>query len=293
VTVAGLRIEAMLQISVVAPLGRPPQQYWRKPVSAAAFVRIVRDYEKLEPGEGDTWNPLLCDHQLAYRLSLLYSLREALRVANVDVQRAQVLDVGCGNGRSTRLYLDFGFEPGQLHGVDLRDGAIARARRTHPAIRFTAYDGGELPVPDGSIDWVSLLTVISSVGGDESRAGIIESIRPKLRPGGHVFYYDLLRANDFAGGDRIHPARYFVGFDSVWSLPVRYVDYMPYQPEPVPPMSPSALLDWGFGAPGSTLSSIPRPKTLLRHLTAQLPPEIQKFLRKHAPSCEAHLFRKR
>lgn len=180
------------------------------------FRQVIDDYARLEPGEADTWNPLHDDVELVHRTELFRLLTHALRHARANPEDIAVLDVGCGNGRSTRMYLDLGVAPGQVTGLDLREGALARARKAHSTIRYEAYDGDVFPFPDGAFSWASLCTVLSSVRAPEGRRHLSNEIRRVLAPDGHLFFWDLLRANDFAGGDTLDDGEIFAGFEPVW-----------------------------------------------------------------------------
>jgi len=176
--------------------------------------QILADYSRLEPGQSDSWNPVSSKFQLGYRLNLFYALTRALQYVDHPLQDLRVLDLGCGTGRSTRMYLDMGLQPQQLRGLDLRAGAIALASKLNPAIQWDVHDGGELP---SGHNWLSASTVFSSVAGRESRQAIVARIRDSLPAGGYVFYYDLRRANPFAGADLIDPRLLFADFSVVWS----------------------------------------------------------------------------
>jgi SAM-dependent methyltransferase len=176
--------------------------------------QILADYGQLEPGQSDAWNPVGSKFQLGYRLNLFYALARALQHVERPLQDLRVLDLGCGNGRSTRMYLDMGLQPQQLRGLDLRPGAIALARKLNPAIQWDVHDGGDLPAGH---NWLSTTTVFSSVAGGERRQAVVARIADSLPSGGYVFYYDARRANPFAGNDVIDPRRLFAGFSVVWS----------------------------------------------------------------------------
>ncbi|HEV7384431.1 MAG TPA: class I SAM-dependent methyltransferase [Phenylobacterium sp.] len=175
--------------------------------------QILTDYSSLEPDKADSWNPVGSKFQLGYRLNLFFALARALQHIDDRLEDLRVLDLGCGNGRSARMYLDMGLRPEQVSGLDLRPGAIALARELNPAIRFDLYDGGELPTGH---NWLSTTTVFSSVTGRENRQAIADQIAASLPAGGHVFYYDMRRANGFAGGDVIDPKDLFRDFRLVW-----------------------------------------------------------------------------
>jgi SAM-dependent methyltransferase len=182
------------------------------PSRSAAVDQIFVDYQRLEPGETDAWNPVRSNFELVHRLCLLHAATTALRLAPVPIHELSVLDLGCGNGRSTRMYLDLGLRPEQLNGLDVRPGAIELARKLNRSIRFEVYGGQEIPFADETFTWTQLSTVVSSIKEPRHRREIVDQIRRKTRPGGCVFYFDLVRANDFAGHDIIHPERLFAGF---------------------------------------------------------------------------------
>jgi SAM-dependent methyltransferase len=175
--------------------------------------QVLADYNALEPDRADSWNPVGSKFQLGYRLNLFYALARALQRVGGRLGDLRVLDLGCGNGRSARMYLDMGLRPEQVRGLDLRPGAIALARELNPAIRFDLYDGGELPTGH---NWLSTTTVFSSVAGREGRQAIVQRIAASLPAGGHVFYYDMRQANPFAGGDVIDPEHLFGDFELLW-----------------------------------------------------------------------------
>jgi SAM-dependent methyltransferase len=182
---------------------------------AGVAEQIRADYEVLEPGRADAWNPVGSSFELVYRLGLLHAVTQALRLVEIRVRELRVLDIGCGNGRSTRMYLDLGLHPDQLTGLDVRPGAIDLARTLNPSIRFDVYDGEKIPFPDGAFTWIHVSTVVSSIKTHKHRLELAARITEKLRPGGYVFYFDLIRANDFAGHDTIRPEALFPGLEVV------------------------------------------------------------------------------
>ena len=193
----------------------------------ALRTQILRDYEDLEPGESDTWNPVALDFELTYRLSLLFALTRALRLSELALSELRVLDVGTGNGRSTRIYLDLGLYPEQLTGVELRPGAVAVARQLHQGIDHRLYDGSRIGFPDGSFNWVQLATVFSSIEDHAHRRHLAKETIRQLSPGGYLFYFDLWRANGFAGGDVLGPETLYADLDVVWSSPIRAHECLP------------------------------------------------------------------
>lgn len=188
---------------------------------------ILEAYNRLEAGEGDSWTPLRNPFELSYRLCVFYALAQAVEKTAESIESLSVLDVGCGNGRTTRMYIDLGFRPEQLVGIDLRPGTIALARRLHPTIRFEVQEGDAIPFPDRAFDWVSLIGVASSIAHPASRQYLVDQIHDKLRSGGHFFYFDLCRAPAFAGGGWIRPRQYTAAFERRWERSFRSFHFVP------------------------------------------------------------------
>jgi SAM-dependent methyltransferase len=182
----------------------------------AHVAQVLADYALRESGQTETWTPLRSEFELAFRLAAFYAMRQALILLDSGAQKPNILDVGCGMGRSTRMYLDLGCEVEQLTGLDMRSGAIAVARRRHPTIRYVLHDGYG-PLVDGvAPDLVSMIAVMSSIKGHAGRACLADRVLEAVKPGGEIFYFDLFRANDYAGRDRLRPVRLFSSCTSIW-----------------------------------------------------------------------------
>ena len=152
------------------------------------------------------------------------------RIDGLPLDKLKVLDLGCGNARSTRSYLDLGFRPEQLTGLDVRPGTIELAKKIHPAINFLSYDGQELPFPSQDFNWIQVAGVFSSIIELEGRQYLIEQIADKVEKNGYVFYYDLFRANPFAGDDRLSPIKLFSScgkFEKISSQFLRCYQFIP------------------------------------------------------------------
>lgn len=189
--------------------------------------QVRADYDLLEPGEADTWNPLFSEFEIAYRLSLFYSLTQALLLSPIPLESLNVLDLGSGNGRSTRMYVDLGLRPEQLMGVDVRFGTIELARKLNPAIRFETYEGDPTVFANQGFNWLSMAGILSTIKSMEKHQQLAEQVYQTLPPGGFLFYFDLYQGLNIVGGGRIHPLKVFSNLKKVWSSPVRSYRFMP------------------------------------------------------------------
>ena len=110
-------------------------------------------------------------------------------VDRLGLERARVLEVGCGTGTNAIWLAGRGFD---VVAVDMSSKAIELATDKAAAagvdsIRFRCLDLiKEPPVRDGSIDFVFDRGVFHSVS-KESRAAYSERVYHALRPGGHWF----------------------------------------------------------------------------------------------------------
>jgi len=116
-------------------------------------------------------------------------------------RHAEVLDYGCGYGRTLALLAHEGF--GNLAGVDTSPAMIDRARALHPTMRFAVLDTPPaLPSPTASVDVVILFAVLTCVPGDEAQRRLVGELCRVLKPGGTLYLSDLLLQQDERSRDR-------------------------------------------------------------------------------------------
>jgi SAM-dependent methyltransferase len=99
-----------------------------------------------------------------------------------DHLHGDILDLGCGTGRTTRHIRDMGHN---VVGVDISPLQIEAAKQDHPDIRFYVKNAARLTLPDNLFDCV----VFSFNGLDylypyTLRVKAVEEVFRVLRPGG-------------------------------------------------------------------------------------------------------------
>lgn len=253
--------------------------------------QVMEDYASLETDGQDAWNPILIDMQLGYRLALLYGLARTLKISGAALDRLDVVDLGCGNGRSTRTYLEFGLKPKQLCGLDFRPDAIALARKMHPTIRHDVIDDGRLPFADASVGWLSLCMVMSSIRETADRRFLAAEIRRVLRPGGFVFYIDHPFTTEGTGYAPLDPDSDFASLKLHWIKQLRLKDVLP-DPD-LPDWDPTGGAPrplWRFGRGRGPLSWVPRPDGLGKALKARLPEDLRRWISREPPVFDIRLY---
>lgn len=96
----------------------------------------------------------------------------------------RVLDVGCGTGRSRRIYQECSRS---YTGIDLSLGALRLARQRGADAAWLQADALRLPFRGGGFDVVAFSSVLHHV--PDRRAALREAMRA-LRPGGWAFAFD-------------------------------------------------------------------------------------------------------
>lgn len=135
---------------------------------------------------------------------------ERLMLANQPTRR------GCGYQWTVASSV----APQYLISIDddlrLRPAQLALAKQLNPAIRYAVHDGCSTLADGEPPGLISTVAVFSSIRGVAGRRCLADQVVEALPPGGHLFYFDLFRATDFAGRDRIRPARLFAACRTVW-----------------------------------------------------------------------------
>jgi|GEM_PF-6775773 ubiquinone/menaquinone biosynthesis C-methylase UbiE len=106
-------------------------------------------------------------------------LKENLKALQLNSETTNVLDIGCGTGRSTRgLRLD-GFV--KAIGVDPDERMIAVARKHNDSIPYYVAPASKLPFDNNSFDAVTIYWAFDNFGNDQAS---VDEIRRVLRPNG-------------------------------------------------------------------------------------------------------------
>lgn len=132
-------------------------------------------------------NPLV-----TYFRGILEGMKTRVFAGHVGGGANRILDVGCGDGRFLSVLREHGDPEWQLHGIDIDEGAIARARDKGLDARVSRLE--DLGADEEPYHMIVLFQVIEHVS--DPRA-MVAKIRSLLAPGG-VF---VIETPDVAGWD--------------------------------------------------------------------------------------------
>jgi ubiquinone/menaquinone biosynthesis C-methylase UbiE len=97
-----------------------------------------------------------------------------------DFNNKTVLDFGCGIGSSS-----FMFTPSKYIGVDCDCRRIDYARKLYPEYTFAELKNNTLPVPDHSVDYIVILSVLHHIP-TEAVSEYLEEFKRVLKPSGRI-----------------------------------------------------------------------------------------------------------
>lgn len=120
-----------------------------------------------------------------------------------DLSSRKVLDVGCGGGSSLATFLNYGFLPENLHGLDIRREALMEARYRWPNISYVEADAAHMPYQDGLFDILLQWTMFCQILDGAKRSAIAREMLRVLKPDGYIIWFDWClnnpRAPDIRG----------------------------------------------------------------------------------------------
>jgi SAM-dependent methyltransferase len=116
-------------------------------------------------------------------------IAELTREKMFPLENRSVADIGCGSGT---WLLEFAqWEASQLHGIDLDESRIERAKIRFPSADLHVGDARQLPWQDSSMDLVSQFTVFTSILSSTMKKKIAREMWRVVKPGGVILWFDF------------------------------------------------------------------------------------------------------
>jgi ubiquinone/menaquinone biosynthesis C-methylase UbiE len=137
-----------------------------------------------------TWNRMDSVY-MAYRRKVAW-IKALSKAGFQELSSLDILDIGCGAGGWLRMMSEWGADPRRLHGLDLLEDRIARAKALAPtAMDFKVGNAMGLDFPDSSMDLCVASTVFSSILDGALRLALAREMARVVRAGGWVMIFDL------------------------------------------------------------------------------------------------------
>jgi SAM-dependent methyltransferase len=116
-------------------------------------------------------------------------IAELTRGKMFPLEGRSVADIGCGAGT---WLLEFAqWEASDLHGIDLDESRIERAKARFPSASLHAGDAQHLPWMDNSFDLVSQFTLFTSILSSEVKQNIAREMLRVVKRGGVILWFDF------------------------------------------------------------------------------------------------------
>ena len=154
------------------------------------ILRIRAEYERRQreiPRDFYSWSRLpnyFFDAQLA-RACIL----ELKREGRFPLEHLSVADIGCGSGR---WLLEFAqWEAGKIHGIELDETRLQRAKTQLPSADLRAGDARNLPWANNTFDLVSQFTMCSSILNDRVKRRVASEMLRVVKPSGIILWFDF------------------------------------------------------------------------------------------------------
>ncbi len=127
------------------------------------------------------------------------------------LEKARILEVGCGTGFWLREFVRWGARPANIVGVDLLPERIAEAEVLCPAgITLRSQSATKLEFFADAFDLVLQSTVLTSIFEENIKMQIAHEMLRVLRPGGMIMWYDFTVNNPWNPDVRGIPRREIV-----------------------------------------------------------------------------------
>jgi SAM-dependent methyltransferase len=157
---------------------------------AGEIQRIRAEYERRHreiPRDFYSWGRLpnyFLDTQLV-RDCIIELRRENM----FPLENLSVADIGCGSGR---WLLEFAqWEASNLHGIELDEARVRRAKERLPSADLHVGDARHTPWADNSFDLVSHFTLFSSILNENVRKQIAAEMLRIVKPTGIILWFDF------------------------------------------------------------------------------------------------------
>jgi len=149
-------------------------------------------YKEYYVKKGKDRHDLLTNHEvlfqhLAFEDSVISALR---RATNLCRETSKILDVGCGGGGSLTRFLQLGFQPKNLYGIDLLQERIDEGVRKYPNLNLICDDAASMAYESDMFDLVLESTMFVQITDEGLSQKISQEMLRVTKPGGYLMLID-------------------------------------------------------------------------------------------------------
>ncbi len=130
---------------------------------------------------------------------------------------SQILDVGCGYGRTLDELHHNGYR--NLIGIDFSKGMIARGKEQFPYLDLRVKETDRIALPNASIDAAILFAVLTCIHTNEEQEQLIAELKRILKQNGILYVNDFLLNTDERNLSRYAAFEETYGIYGVFELP--------------------------------------------------------------------------
>ena len=158
--------------------------------------QIKARYNRRSNLSEDLYNPIKVDVVLRrqeFERNLVKILRKNFLY---DLSNLKTMEIGCGQGANLLKFIELGFKPENLFGIELLRERVLNARKILPSeVTIIEGDALNLKFESGTFDIILQSTVFSSIMNEEFKKRLAEKIFDFLKPGGGILWYDFIYNN--------------------------------------------------------------------------------------------------
>jgi ubiquinone/menaquinone biosynthesis C-methylase UbiE len=164
-----------------------------KPIEKEELSQQTRDwYKEYYQKKGQDRNDLLTNPEvlfqhLAFEDAIISALRKA---TNLNRESSRILDVGCGGGGSLTRFIQLGFAPNNLYGIDIIKERIDEARGKYPNLHFVCDNAISMPYESNMFDLVMESTMFVQLTDEELSQKISQEMLRVTKPNGYILLID-------------------------------------------------------------------------------------------------------
>jgi len=149
-------------------------------------------YKDYYQKKGEDRNDLLTNPGVLFQyLAVEDSVISALKGAtNLSREASRILDVGCGEGESLSRFLQLGFSPGNLYGIDVIEERIDEGRKKYPNLNFVCDDATSMPFESDMFDLTLESTMFIQLTDEGLSQRIADEMLRVTKPNGYLMLID-------------------------------------------------------------------------------------------------------